>query len=63
MAKYKVKDSVIAHSLKNNKIAKSGEVFDESELIDKELSLKGGYIELVVEEVKEVKVAKDKKKK
>lgn len=54
MAKYKVKDTVIVHMLKGNKMAKGGEVFDESQLINKEESLKGGFIELVKEEVKKV---------
>lgn len=46
MAKYKI--IVIAHSLKNNKIAKFGEVVDESQLLLPPKDLKG-FVELVEE--------------
>ncbi len=55
MAKYKIK--CIAHSLKNNKIAKSGDIVDENAFVDLQESLKGGYCELVVEYVKEIEVS------
>lgn len=46
MAKYKI--IVIAHSLKNNKIAKFGEVVDENQLLLPPNELKG-FVELVEE--------------
>ena len=46
MAKYKI--IVIAHSLKNNKIAKFGEVVDESQLLLPPKDFKG-FVELVEE--------------
>mgnify|MGYP005990890711 CR=1 FL=1 len=45
MAKYKV--LVIQHLLKNNKIAKSGDIVYGSQLPNEKSSLKGGYVELV----------------
>lgn len=55
MAKYKV--LVIQHLLKNNKIAKSGDIVDGKNLPNEKASLKGGYVELV----KEVKKKEAKK--
>lgn len=59
MAKYKIK--VIAHQLKGNVIAKSGDIVDENQLDGNASELvKAGFVELVEEEkpVKEVKEEK-----
>lgn len=55
MAKYKIK--VIQHLLKNNQIAKSGEIVDASQLINPYESEQNGFVELVAEE-KDEKAAK-----
>lgn len=55
MKTYKIK--VFKHLLKNNKIAKKGDIVKESQLINKEHSEKGGF----VEEVKSKKDSKNKK--
>ena len=54
MAKYRIKP--IKHLLKNNKFAKSGEIVDGSQFINLQLSLEGGYCELVEEEATSKKV-------
>ena len=54
MAKYKVK--VIGHMIKGNKIAKSGDIVDESQLINKDHSVDGGYVELYIDLEVEAKV-------
>lgn len=66
MARFKV--LVIAHSLKNNKVAKSGDIVDESQLTSPSFELvKEGFLEPIEEEIEpkieeeEVKVLKPSK--
>lgn len=59
MAKYKIK--VIKHLLKGNKFATSGEVVDESQFIDLQLSIKGGFCELFESDEKNDVVESSKK--
>ena len=47
MAKYKIK--VFKHLLKNNKIAKQGDIVDGVKFVNLEDSLKGGFVEKVDE--------------
>ncbi len=61
MAKYKVK--VIQHMIKGNKIAKSGDVVDETQLINPKHSIEGGYVELVEENTEAEKTTKKGSKK
>lgn len=56
MAKYKVK--VIGHMIKGNKIAKSGDIVDESQLINKDHSIDGGYVVAYEDEKPKVKTSK-----
>ena len=53
---------VIQHLLKNNSLAKSGDVVDENKFINLQDSMRGGYVEEVLEDEAVDKKSKDKSK-